>query len=141
MYTASVQQIGRTFRDKGEKDGYEVGTRANKNTYLYASLYKPNNTKTNKTQTYNKHLISTKTQGVPPLERAVTKILLGSLNRLKVHQTSLLKTSRDFMHAYIWWSNEGGFLRMTKNICKLSRFAPGIENISCIWSTPESDKN
>ena len=32
MYTARAQQIGRTFRDKGEKEGKEIGII--KNTYL-----------------------------------------------------------------------------------------------------------
>ena len=47
-YTASVQQIGRTLRDKGEKEWKEVGARANNNTYLKCT--KPNNTITS-TQT------------------------------------------------------------------------------------------
>ena len=34
MYIASVQQIGRTLRDKGEKEWKEVLARANNNTYL-----------------------------------------------------------------------------------------------------------
>ena len=34
MYTASVQQTGRTLKDKGEKEWKEVGARANNNTYL-----------------------------------------------------------------------------------------------------------
>ena len=33
-YTASVQQIGRTLRDKVEEEWKEVGTRANNNIYL-----------------------------------------------------------------------------------------------------------
>ena len=34
LYTASVQQIGRAFTNKGEEEWKEVGTRANNNTYL-----------------------------------------------------------------------------------------------------------
>ena len=42
-YTASVQQIGRTLRGKGEKEWKEVGTSANINTYLKQVLvYKTN---------------------------------------------------------------------------------------------------
>ena len=87
MYTASAQQIGHAFRDK--KEWKEVGTRTNNNTYLKQVH------KTNTTQTYNKHIKSTNIAyywniGGIALERAVAKTILGSLNRFKVHQTSLL---------------------------------------------------
>ena len=51
MYTASVQQIGRVFRDKREKKRKKFWTRANK--ILTLNKYtKPNNTITS---TQNKH--------------------------------------------------------------------------------------
>ena len=39
MYTASVQQIDRILRDKGEKEWKEVGARANNNTHLLVEVY------------------------------------------------------------------------------------------------------
>ena len=67
MYTANVQQIGRTFKDKWEKECKEVGTRANNNITLNKctnpiKCTEPNNKvhKTNKTQTYNRHIKLTK---------------------------------------------------------------------------------
>lgn len=64
MYTMSVQEMDRTFRDKGEKYGKEVGTRANKDTYLKQVHTNQTNkrtcTQTNMTQTYNTHVTSTK---------------------------------------------------------------------------------
>ena len=66
MYTANVQQIDRTylFRDKGEKEWKEVGAREENNTYLkqvhQTKTIKQQVNKTKKTQTYNKHIKSTK---------------------------------------------------------------------------------
>ena len=41
MYTVIIQQIGRTFRDKGKKEWKEVRERAYINTYL-KQVHKPN---------------------------------------------------------------------------------------------------
>ena len=53
MHTESVQQIGRTFRDKGEKECKEVGARANNNTYFKQVLKTKLNNKI--TSTKSKH--------------------------------------------------------------------------------------